>query len=370
MTNMPKLPAACKILLALILSVSTSHSLFSQSQPALGTTSFATSSTVLLAAVGECTGGKSGESAGYRFTLFSAANCAINNATGSGSDGHINLITTPLVTGLWQEGRIASVNGSEFQLDGFVFSVLTTPFVGLQLNVTGYRNNVAVPGATALTPVITAISLANAVTVNVTANPAFDNIDEFRLTPSAPTAQGTVNIQSISISAAQTVLPVSFTSLRATTTASGSTVYFTTESEINVADYEIQLSANGTDFTTIQRLVAENQARNQYQLLLPGDHRNKWLRLQSNDRDGSKQFSGIIYLRGEAAQALITYPNPARDILYVEQREGQSFKISGIQGAKLLGGQIKNGQVNVQSLASGMYILTINDIESIKFYKR
>jgi len=335
----------------------------------MGTTSFATTTTTTLSASAPCAAGNSGVSSGYRFTVYSGANCAINNtAASSNSDGHINLITTPTVTGIWQQGRIASGDGSQFQLDNFIFSALTTPFLGKTITVTGYKDNVAVPGATAVSATIIATGLANTFTVDVSSNTAFDNIDEIRLVPSGTDAQGTFSIHSITISPA-VVLPLKFTAIRGTATAAGIKVNFDTEEEINVLNYQVQLSRNGTDFSTHKTLPARNMASNRYETLLPGEAGNVWVRIQSNDIDGKVQFSEIIYLRNTAATgALVAYPNPAGRILYIDNRENQLFTISSLQGTLLQKGKIVNGQVDLSGLSRGMYILKVNG-RSAKIYK-
>lgn len=336
----------------------------------MGTTSFAAATTTTLSANAPCTAGNSGTIAGYRFTVYSGANCSINNTAASGnSDGHINLITTPTVTGIWQQGRIASGDGSQFHLDNFIFSALTTPFLGKTITVTGYKDNVAVPGATAISPVISATGLANTYTVSVVSNTAFYNIDEIRLVPSGSDAQGTISIHSITIAAA-IVLPLQFTAIRGTATTAGIKVNFDTEEEINVLNYQVQLSRNGTDFSTSKTLPARNAASNRYETLLPGEAGNVWVRIRSNDMDGKVQYSQVIYLRNATpySDALVTYPNPARHTLYIDNRENQLFTISGLQGTLLQKGKIVNGQIDVSGLSKGMYILKVNQ-HSVKIYK-
>lgn len=358
---------------AFVALICTGSSISLKAQPAMGTTSFATATTITLSASAPCTAGNSGISNGYRFTAYSGANCAINNtAASANSDGHINLITTPTVTGIWQEGRIASSDGSQFQLDNFIFSALTTPFLGKTITVTGFRDNVAVPGATAVSASINATGLANTFTVNVASNTAFDNIDEIRLVPSGTDAQGTISIHSVTISPAS-ILPLKFTSIRGTATTAGIKVNFDTEEEINVLNYQVQLSRNGTDFSSYKTLPARNRTFNQYETLLLGETGNAWIRIQSNDIDGRVQYSEVIYLRNGSGSpattdALVTYPNPARHILFVDNRENQLFTISSLQGTVLQKGKIVNGQVNLAGLTRGVYILKINQ-HSVKIYK-
>ncbi len=340
-------------------------------QPSLGTTSFTTGSTVTMVASTPCTGGQSGTSGGYLFTVFSAANCALNNALGSGSDGHINLITTPVVTGIWQEGRIASNNGSEFQLDNFVFSVLTVPFVGKTLTITGYRNGSAVAGATAVSPVISATGLTNSVTVDVSANIFFDNIDEFRLTPSGIDAQGTVNIQSITISAPNSTLPLTFLNMNAFSYGKGVKVEFGTADESNIESYEIQFSNDGMRYQTQKTIPALNRAVNKYEAFIPGYAAKIWVRVVSIELNGGKEMSNIVIVQGETGdgKSISVFPNPAKDILYVNGVNNSEYSIINLQGSILQKGKLMNEQVDIRFLTPGIYLLKAGN-QSVRFYKK
>ncbi len=166
-------------------------------QPAIGTSTFGSNVGIIAAS------GASPRSAtldGYAFTIHSAVNCAISNAS-----GNVNLISTPVTTGIWQYATIASSDGSEFQLDNFNFRVLTAPFVGLTITVTGYKDGALVSGASFTTAAIS--GTGTTILVNVSSDADFDNIDEFRLTPSGSTAQGTLAIEDITISAAVVPTP-------------------------------------------------------------------------------------------------------------------------------------------------------------------
>lgn len=321
-----------------------------QAQPALGTTSFATASTIVLAASAPCTAGQSGTSAGYQFTLFSAVNCALNNATGAGSDGHINLISTPTTTGIWQEGRIASNTGSEFQLDNFVFSVLTTPFVGKTITVTGYRDGVAVPGATAVSSVIAATGLTNTVTVDVSADADFDNIDEFRLTPSGSDAQGTMNIQSITISGA--VLPIDLIAFGCRRTTDKTIVLdWQTASEDNNKGFEVQQSMNAENFTTIAYVEGKGNSTtlNNYQLFISNPNAAHY-RLKQIDFDGKFSYSKIIYQEGSNGKIAI-FPNPVKDRI---ELIGDEENIYQVCLSDIIGNPVENYSGTLLQITDGI----------------
>jgi hypothetical protein len=66
------------------------------------------------------------------------------------------------------------------------------------------------------------------------------------------------------------------------------------------------------------------------------------------------------------------YPNPARDILYVDNIDTESnFKIINLQGQLVLMGQLEaTHPIDISSLKSGVYFLQIgseNDVQTIKF---
>ena len=89
--------------------------------PAIGTTTFDGNTGLLVA---NQPSGTSGTVDYYTFTAFSStSNVSITNA-----GGNVNLIA--FGGGLWSEGRFASDDGSEFQLDSFNFSVTLSSFVG------------------------------------------------------------------------------------------------------------------------------------------------------------------------------------------------------------------------------------------------
>ena len=57
------------------------------------------------------------------------------------------------------------------------------------------------------------------------------------------------------------------------------------------------------------------------------------------------------------------YPNPVRDILNIEiENDIQSIEIYNIQGQKVLSSN--QNQINVSDLASGMYLVRIQDIDN------
>ncbi|THU40492.1 T9SS type A sorting domain-containing protein [Niastella caeni] len=338
-----------------------------KAQPFLGTNSFATASTVTLAATGACTSDRTVTYLGFQFTLRSGVNCAMNNATGSGSDGHINFITTPLTTGIWQEARIGSSDGSEFRLNNFQFAVLTTPFVGKTITVTGYRNGSMVSGATAVSSAITATGLTNTVTVDVSANAAFSNVDEIRLVPSGSDAQGTLSILLMTLAAPST-LPLHFVKVQAAATSTGVAVQFFTAEESNVKEYEIQVSANGSDYTTQAIVPAKNGANNSYRAVINSLPGKNYIRIQSTDIDGSKNYSFVMLVGSKQNLEMEVFPNPTKRTVFITGAYNLPFVLFDLQGRIIRSGRVTDGSLDVADLHAGMYLLQING-KSFKLQK-
>lgn len=334
-------------------------------QPALGTTSFATGTSTTMLASAACTAGRSATNSGYQFTLFSGSNCAMSNvAAGGSSDGHIALITTPTITGIWQEGRIGSSDGSEFQLSNFIFSALTTPFLAKTLAITGYLNGSPVAGATATSPVISATGVANTFTVDVSANTSFGNIDEFRIIPSAPAdAQGTLAIMSITIAAPLPVELISFEGKR--TTAETIVLDWQTTAETNNQGFEIQQSTDAENFVTVSYVAGKGNSSslNSYQLTLSNSEAIHY-RLKQVDFDGKTSYSRIIYLEGVSSEMRLS-PNPVKEkiVLTGDAKSNYRVYLSDILGNHLAGYsgnllQVENAlNTSIGKLNAGIYLL-------------
>jgi len=68
---------------------------------------------------------------------------------------------------------------------------------------------------------------------------------------------------------------------------------------------------------------------------------------------------------GMTIEALVAYPNPATEVLNVSNVEGATFTVVSITGAVVKEGIINNGNINVQNLNEGTYMININDNQKI-----
>jgi|GEM_PF-1830931 len=156
--------------------------------------------------------------AGYKFTSVSTNRVAIN----VGTQGVNITAQAPSPVFAVYKG-FSSDDGSNFKLNSFVFSAGTIVYQSpATLTMTAYSGGVAVPGsATTLTGPGT---LNVPTTLDVSANTAYQNIDEVRITSTGNTNQGgTLRIGSITVQAAVTSTPASVTVPGGTTTLTATT---------------------------------------------------------------------------------------------------------------------------------------------------
>ena len=61
-----------------------------------------------------------------------------------------------------------------------------------------------------------------------------------------------------------------------------------------------------------------------------------------------------------------TYPNPCTETIYIDQKEliNKEYKIYSLSAQLLQSGILKENEINIQSLESGMYILKIDNYHS------
>jgi len=144
-----------------------------------------------------------------------------------------------------------------------------------------------------------------------------------------------------------------------------------TANEVNVSHFNIQCSVNGKDFTTIGKVVANNQSYNEYlytddRLLLTVDG-SLYYRIESIDKDGKKQYSDTrtLNLKPQTLNGVSIYPNPASDVITIGCKGAKELLIIDYLGRivyKQILRQTQNDNsqssiINVQEFAKGLYIV-------------
>ncbi len=210
-------------------------------------------------------------------------------------------------------------NGNRFNLQSFVFRYdVQSPGSSFgTVNVTGYRNGVAVPAATQAIRNIAPYSSEDVTYHTFTAdNNNFNNIDEFRLTVSDPTEGAMVwdfNIDEITTTT-NGILPVTFTSVKAYNKNNGIQVDWNVAAENGVDHYEVEKSQNGKQFVKAADISAKANGLSSasYTWFDPNiSTGNNFYRVKSVYITGNTNNSQILnVIFGVNKGTISVYPNP------------------------------------------------------------
>lgn len=169
-------------------------------------------------------------------------------------------------------------------------------------------------------------------------------------------------------------LPVHFIGLVAhRNSTKGADLRWDVSDEIEVKEYQVERSTNGSTFTTQGSIEAKGKTV--YSFTDPNVPAGTiFYRVKSVDLDGRYKYSGILKLKGQSEdsyqQQLIVYPIPANDNITVAHKrlsskarmvittlEGRVIRtIIPVEGAS-------HTPVNISGMAQGMYFLRIDEGE-------
>lgn len=177
-------------------------------------------------------------------------------------------------------------------------------------------------------------------------------------------------------------LPVNFIGLLAQRNSSnGADLKWDVSEEVNVREYQVERSENGSYFTTVGVTAAKGKSIYTFtNYNIPSS--NVYYRIKSIDEDGRFKYSGILKLSGSTSfsNELKVYPIPARDEITVQHsRLGKTAKIviTSADGHILKVVIPREGAshtpVNISEIATGMYFIRLDDgkgkIQSTKMVK-
>jgi Secretion system C-terminal sorting domain len=171
-------------------------------------------------------------------------------------------------------------------------------------------------------------------------------------------------------------LPVTFTSVKGYLLNNKIGIDWKVENEINIDKYEVERSANGTDFIKVNSyaVTSLHSATASYSWL--DDHPiggNNFYRIKSVDHNGSKKFSQIIKVKtGKANAGSITiFPNPVKgnvvNLQFTNQPTGTyQVILFNNNGQVMFSGSLPVNSSNIsqtifanKKLADGIYQLEI-----------
>lgn len=183
----------------------------------------------------------------------------------------------------------------------------------------------------------------------------------------------------------QVPLPVTLIALTGTANENNVRLAWSTSSEANSANFELQRSADATRFNTLAVINSHvnSSSRQDYNyddlLPLPGIN---YYRLKMNDEDGTYAYSRIIRVEmGKTkSQSIHLFPNPVSHILNLspDDDENVSYKIIDGNGKvmreKTIGktSRSRTLTIDIKNLSEGLYFLMVEGTrsrETLKFVK-
>jgi hypothetical protein len=179
------------------------------------------------------------------------------------------------------------------------------------------------------------------------------------------------------------ILPVTFGAIKATEKGTGVQIDWTSYSEQNLANYQIERSADGINFASVGEVAPRNAAaETQYgffdALPLSG---TSFYRIRNNDIDGKSGLSNIVKINlNKNIKTIGIYPNPVignRVSFQTSDLTKGTYNVEVINafGARVFqqsvnhaGGAI-NQSLNLPNLNSGSYTLRINGTSTTSTHK-
>lgn len=161
-------------------------------------------------------------------------------------------------------------------------------------------------------------------------------------------------------------LPVIWQSFTAKKKSTGVELNWSTGSEQNTKDFEVQFSKNTQDWSALGSVAAagNSSTARQYSFMhnnpLKGNAYN-YYRILQRDLDGKFSYSKIVSIVfNEPGPEVQIYPNPALDNVTIYVAEKQEIRISNMAGATIWQGVMNAGrhQLPVSHLPKGSYMIT------------
>ena len=329
--------------------------------PIVGTTTFDAlfpggAGPIIGPAPGPLTAGNAGGSGwDFTFTAPGSPGIVITSITGGAGVGDETDFCIRMNTGgvAAQSAAVKSNNSATFHLTSVYFK-FNSADGATNITLTGYRSGVPVSGATK-TLNIPSVTWTQ---FDVSSISAFSNIDQFVFTQAAP-ASNTVTfmvVDNITITSL-TPLPLTLIDFSGLRNDNKVQLQWTTGSEENTANFEVQRAGNGADFAVIGRVQAAGNSKQtlhyNYTDLLPAAGAPAYLyRLKLADLDGRFTYSPILKIgTASSGPAVSVYPNPYQQQLVLTVNASEAEKAQLIV-TDMSGKVLQRGSLSLQKGAN------------------
>jgi hypothetical protein len=197
-------------------------------------------------------------------------------------------------------------------------------------------------------------------------------------TPSYNAAAGTFSytgyvgsFSPFAISETGGTLPVTWQSLTAEKQGAVSLLKWSTASEQNTKDFEVQHSTNTVTWTPLGTVMAAGNSTitKKYSFIHNTPFKGgvyNYYRIMQRDLDGKFSYSKIASLiYDESGGDVLVYPNPAAESLTIYIAESKEVKLINVGGAIIWSGTLQAGRnnINVKPYAKGIYWVVAGSIK-------
>ena len=284
-----------------------------------------------------------------------------------------NVINNPLST--YRNNSIAFSN-APLPLEVDTFDLAVGP---VQVLYPALENHTAGAVSFARNPVLS--YAANTITDSVTNRPAGCTYQWFEsgnavTGPSSSTyanpPAGSYTLQvtypnTVAVMSLASVTPVKLANFSGKSIENRNQLTWTTTTELNTNNFEIERSENAKDFVLIgkQKAVGTSSLAQTYTF---NDVNNKsalYYRLKINDNNGTYSYSNIIKISKDSKATISLYPNPSRNIVSITGDKMEQITVTDIIGKIVLQKSIassNNTTLNVAGLSKGIYSVNVKNV--------
>jgi hypothetical protein len=178
---------------------------------------------------------------------------------------------------------------------------------------------------------------------------------------------------------ANSPLPVTFAGFNAKTLSGGISLTWEVGTEENVSGYEVQKSVNGSNFSKIGFVAANNKSSYGF---IDSKHTGPgYYRIKSVDIDGKYAYSTVVRINGEQSSTLLkAFPMPVENQLTIQHgsaNKASRIEIISVDGRTVQCTPIASGAqqtiIDFSSIKPGTYIARVvnsNSTETLKIIKQ
>ncbi|MFY7963596.1 MAG: T9SS type A sorting domain-containing protein [Chitinophagaceae bacterium] len=168
------------------------------------------------------------------------------------------------------------------------------------------------------------------------------------------------------VSSVNSVLPLKLNSFNGKHLDNVNIVSWSTSSEVNTNNFEIEKSINSKDFVTIGKIGAiGNSNITQYYTFtdaLVNNASTVYYRLKMNDNNGAFAYSNIIKVSNTLKSSVVLYPNPSKTSVNIVGNQMKQIIVTNILGKVVLQkslDNVNNTVLNISNLSKGIYNVNI-----------